>query len=221
MTQPQVFYLLIPAAYLLGSLPMGLFVGLAKGIDPRTSGSGNIGATNLGRLLGTKYFALVFALDFLKGALPVLIAGWLLNFHPADRTGYCLWIATALAAILGHSFSIFLGFKGGKGVSTSGGVVLAVFPYLAIPSALALVIFLVVLRTTRFMSLASMIGSAAIPIAYIAIGLAQGWPILSEQTPVLGLSLLIPTLIIYKHRTNIQRLRAGTESRFKVKEKCA
>src|ERR1700677_1277883 len=118
----------IPAAYLVGSVPFGLFVGLAKGVDPRKAGSGNIGATNLGRLLGGKYFALVFTLDLLKGLAPTLAAGAELRFNAQDGLSSTLWLLVGFAAIVGHMYSIFIGFKGGKGVATSAGVILGVFP---------------------------------------------------------------------------------------------
>src|SRR5438309_10454749 len=104
---------LIPVAYLLGSVPFGLVVGLSKGIDPRTAGSGNIGATNVGRLLGKKYFAIVFALDLLKGLLPTLAAGIILRAvthdEPTARV-FVMWLLVAFAAIAGHMFSLFLKF---------------------------------------------------------------------------------------------------------------
>src|SRR3712207_4017573 len=125
--------LLVPVAYLLGSVPFGLIVGRAKGVDPRTSGSGNIGATNVGRLLGGKFFALVFVLDLLKGLLPMIAAGLVLGFRAEDRTGYLLWLLVGFAAILGHMFSAFLKFKGGKGVATSAGVMLGLWPYFTLP----------------------------------------------------------------------------------------
>src|SRR5213083_1674404 len=108
--------LLAAISYFLGSIPFGLIVGLAKGIDPRTAGSGNIGATNLGRLLGGKFFAIVFTLDFLKGLLPALAASWVVHRHtaPVDWRIYLLWLLVAFACIAGHMFSLFLRFKGGK-----------------------------------------------------------------------------------------------------------
>src|SRR5882724_11865333 len=131
MTTAQQLLILIPTAYLLGSIPFGLIVGLAKGIDPRKSGSGNIGATNVGRLLGGRFFALVFSLDLLKGLLPMLAAAWVVRRHttPPDATLYCLWILVGFATICGHMFSCFLRFKGGKGVATSIGVVFGLYPY--------------------------------------------------------------------------------------------
>src|SRR5579862_2293449 len=104
---------LIPVGYLLGSVPFGLMVGLWRGIDVRKAGSGNIGATNVGRLLGGKCFALVFTLDLLKGMLPMVAAGLVLRGHAAGPGTYFLWLAVGAAAILGHMFSLFLSFKGG------------------------------------------------------------------------------------------------------------
>src|SRR5438270_689765 len=124
MIRPLI--LLIPLAYLVGSIPFGLLVGLAKGIDVRKSGSGNIGATNVARLLGGRFFALVFTLDLLKGLLPVLAACYLLKpwLQAPAFDDYVLWLVIGFAAIAGHMFSVFLKFKGGKGVATSTGVIL-------------------------------------------------------------------------------------------------
>jgi len=206
--------LLIPLAYLIGSVPFGLLIGKSRGIDPRTAGSGNIGATNLGRLLGGKFFALVFTLDLLKSMVPVLAAGAVLHFAPRDAREYLLWLAVGAAAILGHMFSIFLGFKGGKGVATSAGVLLGVFPYYTLPGLICIAVWGLVFQITRYVSLASMIGAAFFPIAYVIVGLARGWPVTGKQWPLLAFAILIPALIVYKHRGNIARLRAGTENRF-------
>src|SRR4051812_48374832 len=135
--------ILIPIAYLIGSIPFGLIVGLAKGIDPRKAGSGNIGATNVGRLLGGRYFALVFTLDLLKGLLPTAIASFLLRNNVRTQTEFILWLLVGFAAIAGHMFSLFLKFKGGKGVATSAGVLLGVFPYFTYPGIVAILTWLV------------------------------------------------------------------------------
>src|SRR5436305_7679544 len=113
--------LLAAMSYFLGSIPFGLIVGLAKGVDPRKAGSGNIGATNVARLLGKRFFFVVFTLDLLKGLLPMLAAAFVVRRYVAvpDATIYLLWILVGFAAILGHMFSCFIGFKGGKGVATS------------------------------------------------------------------------------------------------------
>src|SRR2546423_2575215 len=118
MTPRQLLLLIIPISYLLGSIPFGLLVGRARRIDVRTAGSGNIGATNVGRLLGKKYFFLVFFLDLLKSFMPMLIASHIVqqeNPTIRDAQLYLLWLSVGFAAVLGHMFSVFLRFKGGKG----------------------------------------------------------------------------------------------------------
>jgi len=214
MSREQILLALIPAAYVIGSIPVGLIVGRAKGIDPRLGGSGNIGATNLGRLLGGRIFALVFSLDLLKGALPTLAAGALLRFEPANRAGYLLWILVGFAAVMGHLFSLFLRFKGGKGVATSTGVLVGIYPYFTIAAIIAVIVWLVVFGITRYVSVGSIVGSLSFPLAYVAIGTVCGWPILDAQLPLLIFAVLMAMLIVFKHRGNIARLRAGTENRF-------
>lgn len=218
-TRDQILLLLIPLAYLCGSIPFGLIVGKAKGLDPRTAGSGNIGATNLGRLLGAKYFALVFMLDLLKGAIPTLAAGAVLGFHVDDCRSCLLWMIVAAAAVIGHVWSIFLKFKGGKGVATSAGVVLGVFPYFTFAAIAALAFFYLVFKLSGYISVGSMLGAASFPVAYIIIGIGH-WALLGPQLPLLCFAAVFPLLLIYKHRGNIARLRAGTEPRYSPKTKC-
>jgi glycerol-3-phosphate acyltransferase PlsY len=212
------FLALMGVAYLCGSVPFGLLVGLSRGIDVRKAGSGNIGATNVGRLLGGKFFALVFLLDLIKGLLPMLAGAWALHhWHTAaaETRTYLMWIGIGAAAILGHMFSIFLGFKGGKGVATSTGVALGLFPYYTLPALAAAFIFIIVILITRYVSVASVLAAIAFPIAYVLIALAwrPRWPILDSQLPLLIFAALIAVMIIYKHRANLARLRAGTELR--------
>jgi glycerol-3-phosphate acyltransferase PlsY len=214
MNLPNQLLILIPIAYLMGSVPFGLIVGLAKGIDPRAAGSGNIGATNVGRLLGGKYFALVFVLDMLKGLLPMLAAGFTLHWRASSPVQYILWLLVGFGAITGHMFSIFLRFKGGKGVATGAGVALGLFPYYTIPAVVALLAFLGVFRVSKIVSLASITGAVVFPVAYVLIGLILGWDVVGTQLPLLIFALLLCSLIVYRHRSNIARLRAGTESRF-------
>jgi len=211
MNRTQALLALIPAAYVVGSIPFGLIVGRAKGIDPRTAGSKNIGATNLGRLLGKKYFFIVFVLDLLKGAIPTLAAGVLLNFTVENRLACLLWVLVAFAALLGHMASLFLKFKGGKGVATSAGVLLGVFPYFTLPGLAAVVVWGLVFGLVRYISAASIFGAAAFPLLYLLLAALRHWPILDAQLPFLIFSLLIPALIIYKHRANISRLRSGAQ----------
>ena len=214
MTVVQQVSALIPAAYVLGSVPFGLIVGKSKGIDPRTAGSGNIGATNVGRLLGKRFFFVVFLLDLLKGLLPMLAAAWVLRSSPDEPRKFLLWLLVGFAAILGHMFSLFLGFKGGKGVATSSGVILGLFPYFTMPGLIGLAVWGSVFKTTRYVSLASMVAAVAFPVLYVVIGMVRQWPVFGGQWPLLAFAVIVAAMIVYKHRGNIARLRAGTESRF-------
>jgi glycerol-3-phosphate acyltransferase PlsY len=214
MTSAQIALLaLIPAAYLVGSVPFGLIVGLARGVDPRKAGSGNIGATNVGRLLGGRFFALVFTLDLLKGLLPTLAAGAVLGFDAHDPLSYVLWLSVAFGTIAGHMFSIFLRFKGGKGVATSAGVILGVFPYYTVAAAPAILVFLLAIKVTKYVSVASILGTSAFLVAYVICGSIRGWGIFTTQLPLLAFAVLVVAMIIFKHRGNLARLRSGTEHR--------
>ena len=210
---------LIPAGYLAGSVPFGLMVGLCRGIDVRKAGSGNIGATNVGRLLGRKFFILVFLLDMLKGLAPMVAGGAVLHVTHRELaglngpTGYAIWLGIGLSTIVGHMFSIFLAFRGGKGVATSTGVALGLYPFFTMPILISAAVWGIVLWRTRIMSIASIVGTLTLPISYIAIGLACHWPILGDQWPLLAFVMLIAGLIIFQHRGNIARLRSGSEHR--------
>lgn len=213
MTTAQQLLCLLPIAYVLGSVPFGLLVGLAKGIDPRKAGSGNIGATNVGRLLGGRYFAVVFILDFLKGLLPTLAASWVVHRSNTtlNTTTYLLWLAVGFAAIFGHMFSLFLKFKGGKGVATSAGVLMGVFPDYTMAAIVVVVVWGIFFAVSRTISLASIAGALAFPIIYVGISLARHEPLLGERWPLLAFCTLVAVMVVWKHRANIARLRAGTE----------
>jgi glycerol-3-phosphate acyltransferase PlsY len=221
MTGPRgLLFLLIPVAYLFGSIPFGLVVGKMKGIDVRTAGSGNIGATNVGRLLGRKFFFVVFFLDLLKGFVPMAVASvvvWRISPEQRDRTTHLLWLLVGFAAVLGHMFSVFLRFKGGKGVATSAGVMLGLIPYFTISGLLAIGVFIVVFFATRYVSVGSMVAACSFPILYFVIAKLRGWDVFGSQLPLLIFSVLIAVMIVYKHRTNISRLLAGTENKFAKK----
>jgi acyl phosphate:glycerol-3-phosphate acyltransferase len=208
---------LVPVAYLIGSIPFGLIVARTKGVDPRLSGSGNIGATNVARALGGKrWFFLVFFLDLFKSLGPMLLASAIFNRVPRaqhDWHVYALWLLVGFAAVLGHMYSVFLTFKGGKGVATSAGVMMGLWPFFTVPGFVAIGVFIVVLATTRYMSLGSILAACTLPVAYLAIGLARGWPVFGDQLPLLAFAVLMAGMIVWKHRTNIVRLRAGTENR--------
>ncbi|HTP65021.1 MAG TPA: glycerol-3-phosphate 1-O-acyltransferase PlsY [Geobacteraceae bacterium] len=188
---------LICASYIIGSIPTGLLLGKAFGVDIRSSGSGNIGATNVYRTLGRKVGVMTLLGDCLKGLLPVLAARWL---GLPD-----IWIlAAGLAAFLGHVYTVFLRFKGGRGVATALGVFLGVSP-LAVLAALA--VFAFVLWQWRYVSLASISAAAAMPLLEAVI----------DRRPLLVMmTSMIAALVIWKHRENIGRLRAGTENRFRA-----
>ncbi|HEX2839279.1 MAG TPA: glycerol-3-phosphate 1-O-acyltransferase PlsY [Phycisphaerales bacterium] len=215
---------LLAGCFLAGSIPFSLLVGLVKGVDIRTIGSGNVGATNLGRALGRRYFFVGFALDMLKGLIPVLAAGLLLRTAGhvnAPLTHTLTWVCCALAAILGHVFSPWIGFKGGKGVATGLGVLLALYPAMTIPGAAALIVFLCALAASRIVSLSAMVASATVPVWAVATILYFARRDATPDAPVIppgawlfvGFSLLLPAIVITTHRANIQRLRAGTEPR--------
>lgn len=208
--------ILIPAfviaGYVLGSVPFGLFVGKFKGIDVRTAGSGNIGATNVGRLLGRKFGGLVLVLDALKGWVPTYTAGAMLQdrIEPSPAL-YLAWLGVGLACVLGHNFPIYLNFKGGKGVATSLGVVLGVH-YFLYPGLIAFGVWIILVVLTKYVSAGSIAAAVTMPVAYVAIALKQQWQPFGNQLPLTLFAALVAGLIIFRHRANIQRLLAGTEN---------
>lgn len=199
-------------AYLVGALPFGYLVGRARGVNLFTAGSGNIGATNVGRVLGRPFGVLVFVFDFLKGAIPVaLIVPQAEALHPGSSTAFgspdVLRVGAAALSFLGHLFPIYLGFRGGKGVATGAGTISVLVPG---PAALAVLTWVVVLFASRIVSLASL---AAVTILVIARLVITPAAFASENLPV-TLYLLIGTGFVFlKHRANVRRLVAGTESR--------
>ncbi len=191
--------------YLVGSIPTGyLLVRILKGVDIRTVGSGNIGATNVGRVLGPRYFLIVFLLDALKGsgptlALPMLAAAW------TDASPLVVGVLVALSTVLGHNYTIYLKFRGGKGVATSAGVVAALVP---IPFLAAVLGFVIVLAICRYVSLSSILGGACLLVVYFA---RTPSPFLGDQALLSGTLLLMETLIIVRHRANLGRIARGEE----------
>lgn len=223
MTGPALWASCIVGAYLAGAIPFGLLIGFAKGIDLRAHGSKNIGATNAGRVLGRHWGFVCFALDVAKGAAPVAVAGWLtgaMTRSPQPLTEALLWIGVAAAAVVGHMHSVFINFKGGKGVATGFGVLLGLYGYLTWPVLIALAVWLIVVRVTHYVSVSSCVAAATIPVSLLAFSLAgtadRGLsPAASvrEAWPFLALSAFLAVLVIWKHRANFARLRAGTESK--------
>ncbi len=206
------FVFLIVGAYLLGSVPFGLLIARVHGIDLRRIGSGNIGATNLSRALGRKWAYVCFVLDAAKGLVPTLTAV-LLCGSPPGTGELSLTLAAGCAAILGHIFPVYLQFKGGKGVATSFGVALGLWPYYTICAGAALVIWVVFLLIWRYVSLASIAAAVSFPLALLAaIGANPTWN-MANLWPLIVASGVIPVMVIARHRENIKRLLAGTESK--------
>jgi len=229
-------YLLIPFSFLLGSIPFGFLIGKSRGLDIRTQGSGNIGATNLGRLLGRKYFVMCFILDFTKGLMPTLIAGSVLgtlgymNMDPADAW---LWLAVMFAAPIGHMFTPWLGFKGGKGVATGLGALVGVMPAMTLPASGALVVFIVVVVLWKMIGVASSVAAASLPLwTWYAFAQYETFEerrvgsqtqfaelpasdidlmVANHGLPFIVAATLLAVIVINKHRPNLARAIAGIE----------
>ena len=197
-----IFFLVL--GYVMGALPNGVWIGkYFKNIDIREHGSKNSGATNAYRVLGPKYGIMVLIADALKGFLPPFLAS---RFGVSGN----MLLVIGVLAIVGHSLSFFLNFKGGKGVATSLGVFLFLIPNVTLA---LLIIFILVVYFTRYISLGSIIAAAALPI------LTAFSPIRNDvgRTPLTVMTLLIGIFVIWRHRTNITRLINGTENKFKLK----
>lgn len=198
LTQPAL-WIACTIAYLLGSIPFGLvFAKWIKGVDLRQIGSGNIGASNAGRALGRRWAIAVFFCDFLKGCLPVLAIRWV-GIDPAHVPMFQLFVGTA--AVLGHCYSIYLKFQGGKAVATGCGAIVAVDWTVFVAGG---IVWLITRRLTRYNGLASILMSVTWPIA--------AWLRHDPPEIVLGTALLA-LLILVRHRSNIGRMLAGTEPR--------
>jgi acyl phosphate:glycerol-3-phosphate acyltransferase len=193
--------LALALAYASGSLPFAYAAGALKGVDLRKQGSGNLGATNVFRVLGWKIGLVVFLLDALKGALPVL----LLPHRIEGATNPTLWaIACGVAAIAGHVRPVFLKFrKGGKGVATAAGVFFALAP---LPMVATFALFVAVVLATGYVSLGSLLSAVLLPALLF---ITQG-----ADSPLFLVSLVIATFVFWTHRANIGRLRRGEEHRF-------
>jgi glycerol-3-phosphate acyltransferase PlsY len=202
------FAVVVIGSYLLGSIPFGYLAGRIAAIDIRKYGSGNIGATNVIRTLGKSYGYPVFVADFLKGfgavKMSILIAT---RVQPEWISSEVFGIAAAISSVLGHSFPVWLSFKGGKGVATSGGALFALAPVAALVGA---AIWILTFWLTRYVSVASVAAAAAFPL----IILITSW--LSEHSEKLLVysSVCLAALVIWRHRSNLSRLMSGTEPRF-------
>jgi len=195
-------------AYLLGSIPTGFLVAKARGVDIRTVGSGNIGATNAFRILGKGPGSLVLFVDALKGWVAVIVGREVIaKFFGGQVPAEYLAITAGITAILGHNFTCWLHFKGGKGIATTAGVLLGLMP---LALAIILSIWIILFLTTRYVSVGSIAAAFALPFA--------AW----FTTHDIGLTVVagvMGALAIYKHRKNIQRLLDGTENRVQFRKK--
>ena len=197
-----LLYLLVPFAFLIGSIPFGLVFTRSSGVDLRSTGSRNIGATNVLRSVGKVPAILTLLSDGLKGAAPVLICKYLLSMSNQEISDSELWMAAVgLAAVLGHMFSLFLGFKGGKGVATGIGVVAAYSPSV---SLILIGIWISVAIVSKYSSLAALISVSSLPVIYIIQG---------ESGITITFGIILCALIIFKHRTNINNLMSGAETK--------
>ena len=199
------------ASYLIGSIPAGYIAGRIVGIDIRTVGSGNIGATNVTRVLGKRYGYPVFIVDFLKGfaavGMSIMIAK---RTQPVSIPSELFGVVGAVACVLGHSFPVWLGFKGGKGVAASAGALFGLMPFVAL---IAVAVWLVIFYLTRYVSVASMTAALAVPITILSmIFLGQ-----TAGTTLVYFSICLAAVVIVRHRSNLSRLVRGTEPRFKRK----
>lgn len=203
------------AGYLIGAIPFAYLIARVRaGIDIRTVGSGNVGATNVGRLLGFRYFVLCFLLDFLKGVLPVSIAIFLRSRHlaPADEPNPFLFLPelVGLATILGHVYPVFLKFKGGKGVATTIGVLGVLTPT---STLLGLAAFLVLLMLTRMVSVGSIGFATMFALSFL---LTTHDPLERTNIAMTVFVLVVASLIVIQHRSNVGRIIAGTESQVRL-----
>jgi len=223
-------------AFLLGSIPFGLLIARSKGIDIRQHGSGNIGATNVLRIVGKKYGLTCLFLDLLKGLVPTILAISLIRFNGMRNPmmiqalepfsaefpmlmAQIFQVLTGLCAILGHNYSPWVGFKGGKGIATSAGVMIAMMPAAIV---ILLIIWLLVFFISKYVSLASVIAAVSLPIVTLSGSWYHGkvqdgtW-----NKPLFIFSVIIAVLATWKHRGNLKRLLDGTENRFERKKKSA
>jgi len=230
--------LFIPIGYLVGAIPFSFLIARAAGVDLRAQGSGNPGATNLGRVLGRRYFVAGFALDMTKGLTPTLLAGWALGtlgtMDMAPRDAW-VWLAVMAACVLGHMFTPFLGFRGGKGVATGLGAMLGIMPAMTLPVAGVMLVFAVTLLLWRMVGVASPVAAASLPL-WVYMSFSHHETLRERQIaatprydeapagfvdemvpnhalPFFVVSLALAILVIYKHAGNLARALRGQEPR--------
>ena len=198
-------------SYLLGSIPAGYLAGRYAGVDIRREGSGNIGATNVLRVLGKPYGYGVFLFDFLKGLgavrLSILISD---RLHPGHEQTELVGIAAGVLCVIGHAYPVWLGFKGGKGVATSVGVLFGLMPLAAL---IMMIVWLIVFQTTKYVSVASIAAALALPLVVLTLVHFKQ----ENDMTLVYFSICLTVVIVWRHRSNLSRLMKGTEHSFKRK----
>ena len=201
LDNPYIVYsIFMLAAYLCGAVPFGFLIGKMRGVDVRTVGSKNIGATNVYRTVGHKWGFLAFFCDFLKGLLPTLAAVWFLKSHAAAPLAH-LALATGIMTVVGHMWTCFMKFKGGKGVATAFGMLMAL---LTVPVLIAFGIFVLTVWLSHYISLGSILAAVAIAVLV--------W-IFPATLPLRVIVTLLGAFVVFKHRSNIGRLLKGCENK--------
>jgi glycerol-3-phosphate acyltransferase PlsY len=198
--------LVLVGSYFLGSIPFGYLAGRLAGVDVRRLGSGNIGATNIVRVLGKRYGYPVFALDLLKGFGAVKISTLLAPGPPQWTSPEIFGIIAAVSCVIGHSHPPWLGFRGGKGVATSAGALFALTP---VGGGIGVAIWILIFRLTRYVSLASVTAAVVLPLVLLVIAWRN-----ENAKAIFYFSVCIAAIVIWRHRSNLSRLMHGTEPRF-------
>ena len=214
MSDTTYYIFILVTSYLIGSIPCGYIIGRLNNLDIRDHGSGNIGATNVLRTLGKKWGVPCFILDFIKGLAPVLTVNILIANKVIPETAYIATSLAALGTVFGHIFTIFLKFKGGKGIATSAGCLLALAPY---PLLIGIIIWIAIFYSTRYVSLASIAAAASLPVSALACNQFEIGTKATNAEIILLIFLAI--LAIYRHKSNITKLLNGTENRFEKRSK--
>ena len=215
--------LVMLAAYFAGSISFASIIAKLNKVDLSKVGSGNPGATNVSRALGKRWGYLCFLLDVSKGFAPTFFAGIMIKNSDAGSiptsSDQIFWLIVAACCILGHCFSIWLRFKGGKGVATSLGVVLGIFPYFTLPGLTAFAVWILTVLITRYVSLASIIAGLAFLPAFFAINSYKiGLDKVTELKPLIVFASIMIALVIFRHISNIKRLIKGTENKIGSKK---
>ncbi len=213
---------LVLASYIVGSLPFGFWISKSLGVDIRNQGSGNIGATNVLRTLGRKVGITVLILDISKGFLPVLI-GSIIIFNQLpdsmlnkEEIKGTIYVLLAIGAILGHNYTFWLGFKGGKGIATSAGAIMPFLPEVLIGSLFVWILFFFL---SRYVAIASIAAAFSIPILTVSLDHNYLFPDINSSWPVISFGIIASIMAIWRHRSNIQRLIKGEEDQFERKIK--